>query len=104
MNEHFQQWTKDEALIGKYKLYGRISQTMPKGDYNLLVGNNYKISKLRLKKGVEILVPSSVGGPVYFFPISFLIMGLMCLGYVAFLKYEIGDYDLVADAKRKSQL
>ena len=86
MNEHFDVWTKDQAMIGKYKLWGRINKVLPKGNYNLVANNNYQINKLRLKKSVELVVPTKLGGPLYFFPISFLIMGLICVGYVVFLK------------------
>ena len=34
-----------------------------------------------------------MGGPVYFFPITFLIMGLTCIAYAAFLKIRLPDYD-----------
>ncbi len=82
-------------MIGKYKLWGRINQNMPKGNYNLVVNNNYQINKLRLKKSIELVMPTKLGGPLYFFPISFMIMGLICIGYVIFLKSEMADYDAV---------
>ena len=92
-NDHFQEWTKDQALIGKYKLWGRINQPLQKGKYNLVAANNYKINTLRIAKGVELLQPTTMGGALYFFPISFLIMGAMCIAYAVFLKVQMGDYD-----------
>ena len=36
----------------KFKLYGRIEEDLPKGNYSLVVKNNFKIGDLRLKKGI----------------------------------------------------
>jgi hypothetical protein len=92
-NEHFQQWIKNQAMISKHKLWGRINEKLPKGKYNMVVKNNYQIGEMRISKGIELVVPSRAGGPIYFFPISFAIMGLMCIGYAIFLRLEMGDYD-----------
>ena len=52
MDEHFQEWTKEQALIRKYKLWGRITQPLAKGKYNLVVANNYHINTLKIGKGI----------------------------------------------------
>lgn len=49
---HFINWMKHEALITKYKLWGRIEQPLVKGNYSVVVDNNYHIGELRIKKGI----------------------------------------------------
>lgn len=80
-------------MIGKYKLWGRINEPLKKGKYNLLVNNIYHINNLRIAKGIELTHPSKMGGVIYFFPVCFAIMGLMCIGYAIFMKTQMGDYD-----------
>jgi hypothetical protein len=92
-DEHFHEWTKEQALIGKYKLWGRIKEPLKKGKYNLVVANNYRINNLNIGKGVELVHPTSLGGPIYFFPICFLLMGLACLAFAVLLKLRLPDYD-----------
>jgi hypothetical protein len=48
-----------------------------------------------MAKGVEITHPSQIGGVIYFFPICFVIMGLICIGYAIFMKTQMGDYDSI---------
>ena len=80
-------------MITKYKLWGRINQKIPVGKYTLVAKNINHIGDMRISKGIELVVPSKAGGPIYFFPIVFLIMGFMCIGYAIFLRLEMGDYD-----------
>ncbi len=82
-------------MISKFKLWGRIEEKLPKGTYNLIATNIYKIGEMRIQKGVELNVPSKMGGPIYFFPWSFLVMSLMCVGYAIFLRSEMTDYDTI---------
>lgn len=92
-NEHFHEWTKEQALIGKYKLWGRITQPLQKGKYNLVATNNYHINTMKIAKGIELVQPTTMGGAVYFFPICFLIMGAMSIAYGIFMKVKLTDYD-----------
>jgi hypothetical protein len=89
-NQHFQLWTKNEAMIGKTKLWGRIEQALPAGNYSLVVQDNYQIGSLKLQKGIQLVVSSRLGGPLYFYPITFLIFALACIAYALFIKYDIG--------------
>jgi hypothetical protein len=80
-------------MISKFKLWGRIETRMPKGKYSLIAQNIYKIGDMRIQKGVELVKPTKLGGPIYFFPIAFAIMGFICVAYAIFLQCEMGDYD-----------
>ena len=80
-------------MIKKYKLYGRIDQPLLKWNYSLVVKDQYHIGSLKLQKGINLVIPSSLGGPLYFYPVTFLIMAIMCFAYGIYLRYEIGDYD-----------
>lgn len=80
-------------MISKHKLWGRIEETLPKGSYSLVVKNQYQIGTMRLKKGVELVSPTKMGGPIHFFTISFIVMGVICIAYAIFLKVKLRDYD-----------
>ena len=80
-------------MIGKYKLWGRIEQTLAKGTYSLVVKDNYRIGNMVLTKGIDLVKPSPLGGKLFFYPIAFCIMGIICIIFGIYLKYDMGDYD-----------
>jgi len=63
------------------------------GKYNLVVKNNYVIGNMRIRKGVELVMPSALGGKIWFFPIVYLFMGITCIAYGIFLKVKFPGYD-----------
>jgi len=92
-NQHYQQWVKNQAMISKYKMWGKIDQTIPAGKYSLVVNDIYQIGTLKLEKSFSLVKPSPLGGPVYFYPITFAVMGAICVLYAIYLKVTLGDYD-----------
>lgn len=80
-------------MIGKKKLWGRINQVLTPGTYKLDAVDQYHIGSLKLQKGIELVVPSMLGGAVYFYPVVCVIMGLICIIYALYLRYSMGDYD-----------
>ena len=80
-------------MISKYKLWGRIDQTLNPGNYTFVIKDQYKIGSLKIEKKINLVAPSAIGGPVYFYPITFVVMGVFCLVYAIYLKYSMGDYD-----------
>ena len=80
-------------MISKYKLWGKIDQPLKKGNYSIVIHDVYKIGNLKIKKGVDLIIPSRLGGPIYFYPVVFMIMGIFCIVYALYVKYSIGDYD-----------
>lgn len=89
-------------MINKYRLWGRIDQTVPAGNYSLVVNDIYHIGALKLEKSFSLVKPSNIGGPVYFYPITFCVMGAMCIIYAIYLKVTLNDYDQkVAEAEQQ---
>lgn len=86
-------WMQNSGSITKYKLWGRIEDPLPAGQYNLVVENNFRIGELKIKKGLMLVNPSAIGSAVYFFPIVYVLMGLACLAFAIFLKLKMPDYD-----------
>lgn len=86
-------WMQNTGSITKYKLWGRIQQTLPAGKYNLVSENNFQIGDMRIKKGVMIVNPSALGSAVYFYPVVYIIMGLICFAFTIFMKVKLADYD-----------
>lgn len=101
LNQHYQQWVKNQAMINKYKLWGVIDQTIPAGKYNLVAQDVYHIGALKLEKSFSLVKPSKIGGPVYFYPIVLCVMGGICLLYAIYLKVSLGDYDQKVEEAEK---
>lgn len=80
-------------MIGKTKLWGRIEQTLNPGQYKFVIQDHYQIGTLKISKGINLVAPSGLGGPIYFYPITFIIMGIICVAFAIYLKYNMGDYD-----------
>jgi hypothetical protein len=91
---------KNSALITKYKLWGKIEQSLPAGKYSLVVENNYQIGALKIKKGIEIVVPTSLGGKIVFLPIVYVVMGVMCIAYGIFMRIKLKGYDELIEEMR----
>jgi hypothetical protein len=97
-------WMKNSGSITKYKLWGRIDQVLPAGKYNLVADNNFKIGDMRIKKGVFLVNPSAFGSAVYFYPVIYLLMGIMSIAFAIFMKVKLPDYDaLLSEYEKKEQ-
>lgn len=58
---------------------------------------------MRIKKGVLVVNPSSIGSAVYFYPFTYAIMGLMCFAFAVFMKIKLPDYDaLLSEFENKA--
>jgi len=63
------------------------------GQYSLVVENNFQIGDLKIKKGIEIIVPTSLGGKIQFLPIIYIVMGVICFAYGIFMRLKLKGYD-----------
>ena len=77
----------------KKRLWGRVEEGMKSGNYTLLVENKYKVKDLNIIKGVELTTTTIFGGKNFFFPITFLICGLVCLVYSIYVGYNLDSYE-----------
>lgn len=74
-------WMQNQALMTKQKLWGRSNQPLSAGKYSLLIENRYKISNMRITKGLKISESSKLGGKSYFIPIVFAFGSIGCIIY-----------------------
>jgi len=68
------------AALPKFrKLYGKIDNDLPKGDYEFDVLNVYDVAKFKGKKSIIVSNANAFGGKNSFLAISFIILGFICL-------------------------
>ena len=61
------------------KLWGRIDQDLAKGDYNVVIVNNYDVSSFQGQKFFVVSTTSFFGGKNEFLGVIFIIVGIIAL-------------------------
>lgn len=71
------------------KLWGRVEEDIPKGNYRVVIVNNYDVSSFSGQKFVVLSTTSSFGGKVTFIGVLYVIVGVIALlgAAVIFLSY-----------------
>lgn len=82
----------DGSLMTKKRLWGRIEQDLPAGDYKMTAKNNYQISDMMIRKGLELTTTGALGGFNLFFPIAFAIAAVICFGYMVLTRVKLSRY------------
>ena len=90
-DEHFIVWMRPAALPNFRKLWGRIKQDLDVGEYKLIIGNNYNVSKFKGKKYVILSNINKFGGNNKFLGICYIIVGgiSIILSIVFIIGYSI---------------
>ncbi len=61
------------------KIWGRIDQPLPEGNYTILIENNYNVSGFNGKKYFVLSQVTAVGGQELFLPIAYLVSAAVSL-------------------------
>ena len=78
-NEHFIVWMRPAGLPNFRKLWGRIRTDLEKGDYLLVIENNYEVSDFKGEKKFVLSTVNAFGGKNNFLGLSYIIVGGICL-------------------------
>jgi hypothetical protein len=76
----------------KKRVWGVIRSNLVAGSYELLVANNYQMVDLRIIKGVLFTTSTVIGGKQYFYPLSFALAALACIGFAILVKIRFRNY------------
>jgi hypothetical protein len=68
-NEHFINWMRISGLPNFSKLWGKIHQDLPAGDYVMTIGNNFSLKEWSGNKYFILTTNSSAGGANYLLPV-----------------------------------
>lgn len=77
------------------KLWGKITEDLPPGEYYLLIQNNYEVAPFQGKKSFVISTTNALGGKNYFLAICYITVGTLCMLFsfvfcVAYMKKRNG--------------
>lgn len=68
-DEHFIVWMRTAGMPNFRKLWGRVRQDIPKGNYTVTITNNYDVSAFDGKKTLVLSTTNAFGGKNYFLSI-----------------------------------
>ena len=77
--EAFIVWMRVAGLPIFRKLYASFADTLPAGQYRLVVYNNYDVSGWGGSKRFVIQTSNSLGGQNYFIGGAFVVVGSLCI-------------------------
>ena len=78
-NEHFIVWMRTAGLPNFRKLWGRIEDGLPAGNYKIAIENNYSPEGWEGNRYVILTTNSLVGGKNFVLPSAFLVLGVSCI-------------------------
>lgn len=61
------------------KLWGKISEDLPKATYDIEIMNNYRVSNFKGKKSFVLSTTNALGGKNYFLAVCYITVGTLCL-------------------------
>jgi len=78
-NEHFIVWMRTAATPDFRKLWGKIHQDLPPGNYRVIITARYDVSTFDGKKFFILSTANAFGGKNYFLAIAYLVVGGLAL-------------------------
>jgi len=89
-NPHFMVWMKTAGLPNFRKLWAVINQTLPAGNYEIHITNNYPASAFNGEKWIYISSAGPFGGINVFLSWAYILVGVACLGFsvIFFMKWK----------------
>ena len=71
------------------KLYGKVTEDLKKGSYDLIIENNYTVKSFAGSKYFVLSTTNLLGGTNYFLAVCYIIVGALCImfGIIFFIAY-----------------
>ncbi len=74
-DERFIVWMRPAGLPTFRKLWGKIKMTLEKGEYDLVIENNYPVKSFKGKKSFVLSTVNGLGGKNNFLGIAYIVVG-----------------------------
>lgn len=89
-DERFIVWMRPSAFPNFRKLWGKIEDTLTKGEYTLEITNNFPVESFRGKKSFVISTVNMLGGKNTFMYLCYMVLGAftMICGVLFYFGYE----------------
>lgn len=92
-NEHFIVWMRTAALPTFRKLYGRITEDLPKGStISFDVDANFDVTQFKGTKSLVLSTTTVFGGKNDFFGTAFIVVGSVCVAVAIALQANLSFY------------
>ncbi|KAF8937901.1 hypothetical protein BGZ47_008814 [Haplosporangium gracile] len=102
-DEHFQVWMRTAGWSTFLKTYGRGTEVLPAGDYQLLIDMNFPIKTYGGKKYIVISSLGATGGRNNFLGIGYIVVAIICAGLgVVFTAFHIARPRIIGDHSKIS--
>ena len=90
-DEHFIVWMRPAGLPNFRKLWGRIRQDLPEGEYTVMIEDNFKVSAFKGRKHIVLSTVNAFGGKNTFLGVSYVVVGGICivLALIFLIGYQI---------------
>jgi hypothetical protein len=88
-DQHFIVWMRTAGLPNFRKLYGKITDDLPAGKYDLTINNTYDVRSFDGSKYFVLSTTNVFGGTNYFLAICYIVVGALCIsfGIIFFIAY-----------------
>ncbi|KAK5816769.1 ligand-effect modulator 3 family [Linnemannia elongata] len=102
-DEHFQVWMRTAGWSTFLKTYGRGTEVLPAGNYQLLIDMNFPIKTYGGKKYIVISSVGAIGGRNSFLGIGYIVVAVICAGLgVIFTAFHIARPRIIGDHSKIS--
>ncbi|KAG0060718.1 hypothetical protein BGZ90_003916 [Linnemannia elongata] len=102
-DEHFQVWMRTAGWSTFLKTYGRRTEVLPAGNYQLLIDMNFPIKTYGGKKYIVISSVGAIGGRNSFLGIGYIVVAVICAGLgVIFTAFHIARPRIIGDHSKIS--
>ena len=90
-DEHFIVWMRPAGLPNFRKLWGRIRENLPEGEYTVRIEDNFKVSAFKGRKHIVLSTVNAFGGKNTFLGVSYVVVGGICivLALIFLIGYQI---------------
>lgn len=78
-DEHFIVWMRTAGLPNFRKLWGRIDDGLPAGEYQVQINNQFEVSPFQGKKYFVLSTTNALGGKNYFLAVCYIVVGTLCM-------------------------
>ena len=77
--ERLMVWMRTAGLTNFRKIYGTIKDGLPKGNYKVVINNQFNVEPFRGKKFFVMTTTNALGGNNMFLATSYIVFGTFCL-------------------------